>query len=60
MPAQWFVGDLHFGHVKVAAIRGFSTVESHDGSVFARWEKQVHPDDDVWVLGDISSGSGTG
>lgn len=36
MPAQWFVGDLHFWHEKVAQIRGFDKFTDHDGSIIER------------------------
>lgn len=57
MPATWFIGDLHFEHDKVAQIRGFTNADEHDMVLWYQWEKQVHPDDTVWVLGDISRGS---
>lgn len=60
MPAQWFIGDLHFGHLKVAGIRGFDSTPKHDLHIMRKWEKQVHRDDTVWVLGDISGGSKVG
>lgn len=60
MPATWFVGDLHFGHEKVANIRGFTEPGLHDESIKAKWISQVQPDDVVYVLGDISSGSREG
>lgn len=60
MPAQWFIGDLHFGHEKVAGIRGFDSTPKHDLHIMRKWEKQVHRDDTVWVLGDISGGSKVG
>lgn len=60
MPAIWFIGDTHFGHAKVAEIRGFPDVKAHDDAVASRWLKQVKFDDTVYVLGDISSGSTTG
>lgn len=60
MSATWFVGDTHFGHERVAGIRGFANTVKHDESIAARWAKQVHPDDTVYVLGDISSGSSIG
>ncbi len=56
MPGTWFIGDLHFDHEKVAQIRGFTTVAEHNFHIVSKWVKQVHPDDTVWVLGDISSG----
>lgn len=60
MPATWFVGDLHFGHRKVAELRGFDTTDEHDAAIRKKWDRQVAPGDLVWVLGDLSSGGATG
>lgn len=57
MSAIWFVADLHFGHEKVARIRGFEDTVDHDLAVFMSWKKVVRPQDRVFVLGDISGGS---
>lgn len=57
MPGTWFIGDLHFGHEKVAQIRGFENADTHDRYIMRQWDKQIHEQDVVWVLGDISSGS---
>lgn len=56
MPATWFIGDLHFGHTRVAEIRGYGSEEAHDRAIATKWDRQVQPDDTVWVLCDISSG----
>lgn len=53
---MFFIGDLHFGHEKVAKIRGFDSVEQHDLFIFDQWNKIVREDDKVYVLGDISGG----
>jgi calcineurin-like phosphoesterase family protein len=55
----WFTSDLHFGHHKVAAIRGFDSTEAHDAELMRRWRDLVRPGDDVWVLGDIAVSSPT-
>ena len=60
MPATWFIGDLHFGHEKVAALRGFDTTDEHDTAIRRQWDRQVKPGDVVWVLGDLSSGGAAG
>jgi calcineurin-like phosphoesterase family protein len=60
MTGTWFIGDPHFGHQKVSEIRGFDSTEAHDLAIFRRWERQVRPDDLVYVMGDISGGSRTG
>ena len=52
----WFTSDLHIGHVSVAEWRGFPDVAAHDALLADNWDAMVHPDDVVWVLGDISAG----
>ena len=58
--AQFLVGDLHFGHAKVAELRGYSSTDAHDLALVKQWRKQVREGDTVYVLGDLSSGSRTG
>lgn len=58
--ATWFIGDLHFGHEKVAGLRGFADTITHDKSIIHQWRKQVQAGDLVHILGDLSSGSRTG
>ncbi len=50
----WFTSDLHFGHRKVAGIRGHELIGNHDMAIASNWAKTVKADDVVWVLGDIS------
>lgn len=54
-----YVADLHFGHRLVAGHRGFSTVEAHDTALVENWCRVVHPEDHIWVLGDIAVSSPT-
>lgn len=65
----WFTSDLHIGHAKVAEIRGEEfvcgllakdAVEYHDAYLGEHWDLVVKESDQVWVLGDISSGTKTG
>lgn len=51
-----FIADLHFGHVNILAYdnREFPNIQAHDAALIQRWNASVNPDDDVWVLGDIS------
>lgn len=51
----YLLSDLHLGHAKVAEIRGMTT-EEHDNLLAENWDRMVHKDAHVWVLGDISSG----
>jgi len=56
----FFTSDLHIGHQRVAGLRGFETTGEHDAALAERWDTLVNPHhdrpDQVWVLGDISSG----
>lgn len=53
--ARYWTADLHLGHVKVSEIRGFASTDEHDDHILAQLHR-IHPGDDVWILGDISSG----
>lgn len=57
MPNIFFTSDLHFGHSRVAEIRGFASLQDHDDTLAARWAETVGPKDIVWVLGDIAASS---
>lgn len=68
MSTVWFTSDLHIGHELVAKdrMRGRvlprhvgAEVDAHDRLLAERWDERVHPDDQVWILGDISAGSKT-
>lgn len=53
--ARYWIADLHLGHAKVAELRGFDSIEDHDEAVL----KPLHRlcwDDEMWILGDLSSG----
>lgn len=52
----YVVADTHFGHRKVAEIRGWESVEAHDAYLVARWNEVVKPGDTVWHLGDVFLG----
>lgn len=54
----WFTSDPHLGHDKdfVYAARGFETVEEMNAEIVRRWNERVYPDDDVYVLGDLTLG----
>lgn len=54
MSARIFViGDTHFGHKKIAEVRGFASVEEHDLALIHRWNSVVTKHDTVWHLGDV-------
>ena len=50
--------DLHLGHDKdfVVQARGFETVEEMNAEIIRRCNERVYPDDDVYVLGDLTLG----
>ena len=50
--------DLHLGHDKdfIVQARGFETVEEMNAEIIRRWNERVYPDDDVYVLGDLTLG----
>lgn len=50
----FYTSDLHIGHARVSELRGFETTDAHDAAVAAQWDRQLSPDDTVWILGDIS------
>lgn len=56
---QWFTSDLHLAHPHVAKLRGFEDYREHDETIIRNLNERVAPDDDLYVLGDISSGSKT-
>lgn len=58
MSRRKFTSDLHLGHLLVARLRGFDTVEEHDAAIIESWQKSITKRDVVYVLGDISSGGG--
>jgi calcineurin-like phosphoesterase family protein len=60
MTETWYISDLHLGHEKILALepflRPFKTIEEHDNAILENWNKVVKPNDNVWVLGDVSVG----
>lgn len=56
MSNVWFCADLHVSHRMVAQLRGFDDPGAHDAALAENWDARVRPDDQVWVLGDISVG----
>lgn len=50
----FFTSDLHLGHEKVAALRGYASAAEHDEALAERWRRQVRHGDEVWILGDVT------
>lgn len=55
----FFTSDLHFGHRKVAELRGFDAEHDHDSALAERWHETVRSGDQVWILGDLAASSPT-
>lgn len=52
---QYWLGDPHFGHVKVSGIRGFASTDKHDEHLLEQLSV-LREDDTIYFLGDLSSG----
>lgn len=52
---NFYISDLHFGHKNAIKFdnRPFSSVEEMNEILVQRWNKVVHPEDTVYVLGDF-------
>lgn len=55
---DFFTADIHMNHPTVARMRGFGTSTKHDDQVLANLESDLSPGDRLFVLGDLSKGSG--
>lgn len=52
----YFIADLHLGHTNVLKFdnRPFDNIQEHDEYMIRKWNEVVKPEDDVFILGDIS------
>lgn len=51
---QWFISDLHLGHVNVLRFRSqFQTIDQHDKHIVNSILSTVKPKDTLWILGDV-------
>lgn len=52
----YFIGDLHLGHKNILSFdnRPFRNIEEHDAAIISNWNNKVAPEDDVYILGDVS------
>lgn len=57
MSRHLFTSDLHLGHGRVAALRGYRYDAEHDEAVCEALAAHVGPDDVLWVLGDLVGSS---
>ena len=54
--AVFFTSDLHLGHKNIISMcnRKFNTVDEMDEYIINRWNAKVNPEDEVYILGDLS------
>ena len=59
VPHVWVCADWHFNHDRefIWGARGFENVEQMNNAIIQRHNQLVHPDDDVYVLGDLMLGA---
>lgn len=60
----WLIADHHFGHSNIlrftrndgSPLRGhlWNTIDEHDADLILRHNNKVHPEDKVYVLGDVA------
>ena len=52
----YFTSDLHFGHKNAITFtnRPFADVEEMDQKLIENWNKKVHANDEVYILGDLT------
>ena len=52
----WVTSDLHLGHKNIIKYsnRPFSTVEEMKTHIISEWNKNVQPNDTVYILGDVA------
>lgn len=55
-PKRWVIADLHFAHRNIIVYenRPWSDTDSMREGLILNWNKVVHPDDTVYVLGDFT------
>lgn len=51
----FFISDCHFGHKNVIKYcnRPYSSVEEMDEDIISKWNKKVHKNDIVYIVGDL-------
>ncbi len=53
MSKAFVIADPHFGHRKVAELRGFPSTDEHDAALADAWCSVVTKRDTIYVLGDL-------
>ena len=51
----FFTSDTHFDHANIIRFcnRPFATVEEMNEALIANWNRKVHRDDTVYIMGDM-------
>lgn len=51
----YFIADTHFGHRNVICFtnRPFESVEEMDDTMISNWNKRVHQQDTIYIIGDM-------
>ena len=57
----WVTSDWHLGHDRefIWKARGFNSIEEMNNTIISKHNSLVRPDDDVYVLGDLTLGPAT-
>lgn len=52
---NYYIADPHFGHANIIRLCGrpFADIDEMDETLIANWNKKVHRDDQVFILGDL-------
>lgn len=55
----YYISDLHLGHENVIKMcaRPFADIEEMNEALIAAWNKRVHKDDTVYIVGDFANRS---
>lgn len=55
---HWYSADPHFGHDNIIKLcnRPFPSIAEMDAAILANYTSRIGPDDDFWIVGDLSFG----
>ena len=51
----YFTSDLHLGHKNILRLcdRPFASIEEMDEVLMDNWNRKIHRDDTVYIMGDL-------